>query len=619
MKKALSFVVLSATCLITLQPVLATDKTVNKSQQPNILWIVTDDQRADSIAAFNQVERGENNSALGYVASPNIDALAKEGVLFTRAYNNSPACASSRASMVMGLYPHHGGRYGFEYSNNTHALSTPSLPGVLNSKGYQTLLIGKRGIRIKAWNTVDGADGFYQQIIDKDRDLAKAGLTDFESKTVWQDKKQYGRKETFFLADGSQNDFWLQKRDQKNTGQNPIDQHYDILRAYKRSNTRLILGGVSPKPAGETIDGYIGSSFSEYLSHPDQSYQAQFNRKMQGPDTNKPIMVNLGFHFPHTPVLPPQSFREQFKDKVYQIPSFNKAELKLMPPQLVKLYEKMNMADMKPADKQQAIRDYYAFCAYGDSLVGQAIKDFKAYNQKHGQEYLIVMTVGDHGWHLGEQGIEAKFSPWNTANQGVMIVSDSRKKSSAFKAGSVYADFIEYVDIAPTIMSAAGVDVKKEQPHFDGLNLAEVVTQPHLKRDYVIGELNHVVGPRAYLRSERYSISMRVRKQDTKPGGQEKQSYQPGEDIQWAIKATDKQVELALYDLKCDANEQNNLANNSAYQGVKDYYRNKLQNIVLGDGRVEVDWQKPEQYYVSDFAKGAHDFKLKPFDNIRCN
>jgi len=92
------------------------------AEQPNILWIITDDQRPDSLAVFNEVTRGESASPLGPVASPHIDRLAGEGVLFTRIYCNSPACAPSRASMHTGRYPFRSGIYGFEQKLGTIVL-----------------------------------------------------------------------------------------------------------------------------------------------------------------------------------------------------------------------------------------------------------------------------------------------------------------------------------------------------------------------------------------------------------------------------------------------------------------------------------------------------------------
>lgn len=94
--------------------------SVAKTQQPNILWIITDDHRPDSIQAYNRATTGKNESSLGYVSSPNIDKLASEGVLFTRAYNQAPACGTSRTSMHSGRYPFRVGKYAWALT--THPL-----------------------------------------------------------------------------------------------------------------------------------------------------------------------------------------------------------------------------------------------------------------------------------------------------------------------------------------------------------------------------------------------------------------------------------------------------------------------------------------------------------------
>jgi len=88
-----------------------------ESKQPNILWIITDDQRPDSVSAYNQAMYGQKESPLGYVESPNIDKLAAEGVLFTHAFTNSPVCGPSRGSMHSGRYPFRNGHYAFELTH----------------------------------------------------------------------------------------------------------------------------------------------------------------------------------------------------------------------------------------------------------------------------------------------------------------------------------------------------------------------------------------------------------------------------------------------------------------------------------------------------------------------
>src|SRR5438128_733685 len=62
---------------------------------PNVLWICTDQQRADTLGCYGNQ----------HVRTPNIDALAAEGALFENCFVQSPICSPSRASFMTGRYP----------------------------------------------------------------------------------------------------------------------------------------------------------------------------------------------------------------------------------------------------------------------------------------------------------------------------------------------------------------------------------------------------------------------------------------------------------------------------------------------------------------------------------
>ena len=66
------------------------------SDRPNILVILSDQQRSDSLACYGNV----------FVHSPNIDRLASEGVRFLDAFTPFPLCTPARASLWTGTYPH---------------------------------------------------------------------------------------------------------------------------------------------------------------------------------------------------------------------------------------------------------------------------------------------------------------------------------------------------------------------------------------------------------------------------------------------------------------------------------------------------------------------------------
>src|SRR5215475_1360076 len=79
------------------------------------------------------------------IKTPNLDALAKRGSRFTRAYATVSSCSPSRASIFTGLYTHQNGQYGLQHA--THKQECYSwvlgLPNLLRATGYFTGLIGK--------------------------------------------------------------------------------------------------------------------------------------------------------------------------------------------------------------------------------------------------------------------------------------------------------------------------------------------------------------------------------------------------------------------------------------------------------------------------------------------
>jgi arylsulfatase A-like enzyme len=165
---------------------------------------------------------------------------------------------------------------------------------------------------------------------------------------------------------------------------------------------------------------------------------------------------------------------------------------------------------------------------------------------------------------------------------------------------------VEFVDFAPTILAGAGIDGSDPlYCYLDGYDLAKVLTNDQLKRDYVIGELNVVCGYRAFMRTKDFAFSMRTRDM-----WQEGHAPNLNHDITWALTCDRDKSDMALYDLRTDPLEKRNVANSLAYRALADWFRSKLGTIVLGDGRVECDWSKPNSYNISNFAGGADDKKL---------
>jgi len=102
------------------------------AEQPNVLLIFTDQQRADTIGALG-------NAA---IRTPNLDRLTRDGTAFTSTYTPDPVCVPARCSMMYGQHPHHTACYENRYAMPTDA--RPSIADALTQAGYRTHAIGKR-------------------------------------------------------------------------------------------------------------------------------------------------------------------------------------------------------------------------------------------------------------------------------------------------------------------------------------------------------------------------------------------------------------------------------------------------------------------------------------------
>lgn len=99
--------------------------------QPNIVVVMTDQQRWDTLGAYGNDR----------IQTPNLDRLAAGAALFEQAFVPVPLCIPSRASLFTGRYPSRGGlgpRSGFPLP-----VDVPNLAGALHGAGYHTMLVGK--------------------------------------------------------------------------------------------------------------------------------------------------------------------------------------------------------------------------------------------------------------------------------------------------------------------------------------------------------------------------------------------------------------------------------------------------------------------------------------------
>ena len=95
-------------------------------RRPNLLLILADDMGYSDLSSYG-----------GEIGTPNIDSLAREGLLFTQFYNNAK-CAPTRASLLTGLYHHQSGIHRSRVRNDSGA----TIAELLQQAGYRTMMVG---------------------------------------------------------------------------------------------------------------------------------------------------------------------------------------------------------------------------------------------------------------------------------------------------------------------------------------------------------------------------------------------------------------------------------------------------------------------------------------------
>jgi len=108
----------------------AADGRPSTEDRPNVVYVVTDDQRWDAMSCAGHP----------FLKTPNMDRLAAEGARFANAFVTTSLCSPSRASSLSGLYAH---SHGVINNFTDFPRNLPSLQGQLHAAGYETAYIGK--------------------------------------------------------------------------------------------------------------------------------------------------------------------------------------------------------------------------------------------------------------------------------------------------------------------------------------------------------------------------------------------------------------------------------------------------------------------------------------------
>jgi len=382
---------------------------------PNIIFLMTDQQRWDALGVLNP-----------RIKTPNLDRLAKAGVVYRQATCQAPMCVPSRNSLMFGLYPSQLGiRSNSSHSLGDSLLPFDPLPAQLWKAGYQTAGFGKTH-----WGRMD----------------EEPSTRGFEVRVV-------GAKEV-----GQEHGARYQDTDDP-----------EGLAAYHRETADY-------GPGEEGVPGYIGCTSSVPPQHHRDGWVAEQCLKFleSGVDPQRPLFLYLSFLKPHAGFNVPKQFEDLYRiEDIPDIPQPPWAEESgthlaycdqtntFLGPR----YRTWRVAwsKMTPTERRRTTLRYFANCSWLESYFGQVLDRLQALGRL---DNALIVYTSDHGEMLSERNFRfSKYCLFESSVRVPIILSGS--VIPAARRGVVDDRPAELVDLFPTLLGVAGAKAPQGTQGFD--------------------------------------------------------------------------------------------------------------------------------------------------------
>ncbi len=377
-----------------------------KSKKPNILFIISDDLSAETVKCFGQRQ----------CETPNIDSLAKTGLMFERAYCQYPVCGPSRAALMSGMYPPSIGVMGNGMSKRfTQILGKrPSMSQLFKNNGYYTARVSKiYHMRVPGDITagVDGPD-HGPSWTEKFNCKAPEWYTKGEHEHLTNEKLKFDRNKHYNLGFGGA--FYVVK------GESDGAEQADVLAADK---------------AIEILE-----------KHQD-----------------KPFFLAVGFVRPHVPLVAPKSFYDPYDPKKMKLPKKVADDWKDIPKAGISKNSNRSGLGGKILQQKKVTAAYYASVSFMDAQVGKILA---ALDRLKLRDNTIVVFTADHGYHMGEHDFWQKMSLHEESVRIPIVISGPGIKPGKTKS------LAQQIDIYPTLAELGGLEIPK---HVQGKSLLPII------------------------------------------------------------------------------------------------------------------------------------------------
>lgn len=418
------------------------------TEQPNVIFIITDQQRFDTI----------NAHGFPWMKTPHLDRLVNEGVSFERCFCTGPSCAPARASLFCADWPHRVG-----VLRNGHHWQKPSWIERFRDAGYHTINLGKMHT-----HPVDDQCGFTQRFIVENKD-----------RPLWAAQGGY-----FY-------DEW-----QRYLFQNGVK--FPSRDWYKAEHPKYDTAlGAYEWPLEEKYhpDRYVGDLACWFID--------------EWP-SGGPLFLQIGFPGPHPPFDPPQRYIDMYDGVDIPVPEVTQEELDGQPwPQqsyrremVENNHDAVKWHDQPTKEQLKRMRKFYAAnMTLIDEQIGRIIEKL---DEKGFLDNSIIVFTSDHGDNLGDHGHIQKW----TFYEEIIRMPAIAWAPGRLHAGRRENGMIEQFDLAAMVLDMAGLSVAWDSP---ARSAGDLLTGEWQGRDAVFAEhgpdaLQHEVDYMNMVRTDRWKL-----------------------------------------------------------------------------------------------------------------
>ena len=387
------------------------------ARRPNIILIFSDDHALRAVSAYGDA----------LIETPGIDRIADEGMLFRHATVTNSICGPSRAALLTGKFSHLNGIFA---NGERFDGSQPTLPKYLQAHGYETAIIGKWHLGSEPtgfdhWDVLPGQGSYFQPTFISER-----------GKTV------YGGYVTDVI--GRKTIDWLEH-------QRSGDRPFFLMSQHKAPHRGWM-------PPVRHLNLYVDEDFPE----PDTLFDTYEGRASGA--ARQEMTLARHFTFVDLKIMPDANDLAVRADRTPAENGWRRALARLTPEQRQAYREALaernrpfaglsrDSDDWVRYTYQRYMQDYLAVITAMDENIARLLDHLDSSGLA---ENTIVIYTSDQGFYLGEHGWYDKRWMYEESLHTPLVI----RWPGVTPQGSETGALIQNIDIAPTLLEAAGVPV----------------------------------------------------------------------------------------------------------------------------------------------------------------